>query len=88
MIFKDDLNLKLPTIALLHGGGLSAWSLEKIKALLEGKYNVILPIIDGHGGDIDEFESIEKSASKLIKYIDYNYNGKIFAIAEIGRAHV
>ncbi|MEI7884846.1 MAG: alpha/beta hydrolase [Clostridia bacterium] len=82
MKFKEFGNLTLPTIIFLHGGGLSWWSLEKIIAGLQSSYHVVTPIIDGHGEDgATTFISIEDSATKLISYIDENYQGKIFALA-------
>lgn len=81
MLFKKVGNQELPTIILLHGGGLSWWSLKPIIEQLKEKYCVITPVIDGHGEDGDEtFISIENSADKVIDYIDKQYNGKIFAI--------
>ncbi len=81
MIFKETENRGLPTIILLHGGGLSWWSLKSIIAQLKENFHVITPIIDGHGEDGNEtFISIEISAQKLINYIDNQYNGKVFAI--------
>lgn len=81
MIFKETSNKQLPTIILLHGGGLSFWSLQSIVEQLQSEFHVVTPIIDGHGGDSDEeFVSIQDSAGKLIDYVDTNFNGKVFAI--------
>ncbi len=80
MIFKETVNKDLPTIILLHGGGLSNWSLEKIVNQLQNDFHLVTPIIDGHGEDGEEFLSINDSATKLIDYIDTHCNGKIFAI--------
>ncbi len=71
----------LPTIILLHGGGLSWWSIKNVIDDLQQNYHVVTPIIDGHGDDGETiFVSIEDSASKLIQYIDEKYSGKVFAI--------
>ncbi len=81
MLFKETPNKGLPTIILLHGGGLSWWSLQKITNLLEDDFHVVTPIIDGHGEDAEQpFVSIEDSASKVISYIDTQLNGKVFAL--------
>ncbi|MCL2322007.1 MAG: alpha/beta hydrolase [Oscillospiraceae bacterium] len=81
MLFNEIKDNKLPTIILLHGGGLSNWSLSNVAKLLEKDYNVVTPIIDGHGEDGNEdFISIEDSAKKLLEYIAKNHNGKVFAI--------
>lgn len=81
MIFKETSNKDCPTIILLHGGGLSNWSLQKIVNQLQTDFHVVIPIIDGHGEDgEEEFISILDSANKLINYIDTECNGKVFAI--------
>lgn len=81
MIFRDFGNKNAPTILLLHGGGLSDWSLEGVVSLLSPEYHVVTPVIDGYGEDADEtFVSIEKSADHLIKYVITHCNGHVFAI--------
>lgn len=81
MIFNQVKNKALPTVILLHGGGLSDWSWTKIVNQLSSAYNVITPIIDGHGEDGREtFVSIEDCAAKLIHYIEKDHDGKVFAI--------
>lgn len=82
MIIRETGSSEWPTIILLHGGGLSDWSWERIAYLLnEKKYHVVTPVIDGHGDDgNEEFISIEDSAAKVIHYIQDVHNGKVFAI--------
>ncbi|MDD3223886.1 MAG: alpha/beta hydrolase [Clostridium sp.] len=81
MIFKETSNKDFPTIILLHGGGLSNWSLKEIVNKLKTRFHVVTPIIDGHGEDgEEEFVSIVDSATKLINYIDTQCNEKVFAI--------
>jgi pimeloyl-ACP methyl ester carboxylesterase len=81
MIFKESANKQMPTIILLHGGGLSSWSLQNVVEHLQSEFHVVTPIIDGHGENSDEeFISIQDSAGKLINYIDTNCNGKVFAV--------
>jgi pimeloyl-ACP methyl ester carboxylesterase len=81
MIFKKFGKEDLPVIILLHGGGLSYWSLNNIVETLINDYYVITPIIDGHGDDGEStFISIEDSANKLIQFIDDEYSGQVFAI--------
>jgi pimeloyl-ACP methyl ester carboxylesterase len=63
---------------MLHGGGLSDWSLRKAVELLQGEYQVITPIIDGHGEDAEStFISIEDCADKLISNIDKHFGGSV-----------
>ena len=81
MLFRETNNRELPTIILLHGGGLSCWSLSGVVELLKADYNVVTPIIDGHGENGGEtFISIEDSADKLLEYIKNKCGGKVFAL--------
>ena len=81
MLFIENGNKDLPTIILLHGGGLSYWALTSIVELLQENYYIITPIIDGHGDDGDNyFISIEDSARKLLEYIKNYHKGKVFAL--------
>jgi predicted alpha/beta-fold hydrolase len=81
MLFKQINSSELPTVILLHGGGLSDWSLSGVAELLKSDYNVVTPIINGHceicGND---FVSIEDSAEKFIEYVEKYHNGAVFAI--------
>ncbi len=81
MIFKNIGDISKPVILLLHGGGLSDWSLENIAKQFESDYHVVTTIIDGHGENgCNEFISIENSADKIIEYIKTNLGGSIYAI--------
>lgn len=81
MLFKEFGDRNRPVIILLHGGGLSWWSLQKQIEVLQTKYYVVTPIIDGHGEDCSTvFTSIEKAADKVIDYIKKNHNGRVYAI--------
>lgn len=81
MIFKEFGVKSKPAIIILHGGGLSWWSNKNIIDDLQKSYYVVTPIIDGHGEDsATTFLSIQDSAGKLIKYIDSELNGKVYAL--------
>jgi pimeloyl-ACP methyl ester carboxylesterase len=81
MIFKETANNGLPTIILLHGGGLSYWSFQKVIEQLQTDFHIVTPIIDGHGEDGEEtFISIEDSSAKVLNYIDAHCHGKVFAL--------
>ena len=81
MIFKEFGNKNKPVIILIHGGGLSWWSWKQQIEALQKDYYIITPIIDGHGDAWDTpFVSIKQSAEQVIKYINENCNGKVFAL--------
>ena len=54
------------TIVLLHGGGLSWWNYRKEAELLQHRYHVVLPILDGHADSDCDFISIEQNAKEII----------------------
>jgi pimeloyl-ACP methyl ester carboxylesterase len=81
MLFKKYGQEDKPFFILMHGGGLSDWSLTGVTEQLSQQYCVITAIIDGHGEDgATTFLSIEDSARKLIEYIDAECNGRVEAI--------
>ena len=67
-------------ILLLHGGGLSWWNYREVAELLQDKYHVVLPILDGHTGSDRDFISIEENAKEIIDYIDTTYQGSVLLI--------
>ncbi|WP_123053714.1 alpha/beta hydrolase [Clostridium sp. JN-1] len=81
MVFKEFGNCNMPVIIFIHGGGLSWWSWKVQIKKLERDYHVIVPVIDGHGDDYNTTSmSIEKSAEKILEYINENCNGRVFLI--------
>lgn len=69
-----------PTIILLHGGGLAPWNYFEEAKLLQYRYHVVLPVIDGHSGSDKDFTTIENNADEILSYIDKNCNGKVLMI--------
>ena len=67
-------------VLLLHGGGLSWWNYREAANLLAERYHVVLPVLDGHGGNEASFTSIEENAARLISYIDTHFGGQVLAI--------
>ncbi|MEX1378377.1 MAG: alpha/beta hydrolase [Eubacteriales bacterium] len=68
-------------IMLLHGGGLSWWSLKPHIQALKNDYFIIAPTIDGHGDDSQTtFTSIEECADKIVNYINDKLDGKLYCI--------
>lgn len=69
-----------PTIILLHGGGLAPWNYFEEAKLLQYRYHVVLPVIDGHSGSDKDFTTIENNADEILSYIDKNCNGKVLIL--------
>lgn len=84
MKFYEYGEKSLPHIMLLHGAGWSYWLYLREARLLQNKYHVILPVIDGHGeeGNVP-YISTEKIVDQLIEYIDKNCGGKLFAVSGV-----
>lgn len=70
----------LDIIILLHGGGLSWWNYREEAELLSNKYQVILPILDGHAGSDRCFTTIQDQATALINEIDVHCHGHVLCI--------
>ena len=68
-------------IVLLHGGGLSWWNYTDEIKLLQDKFHIIIPALDGHSDSDLDFTSIEDNAARIIKYIDEKFNGKVLLIS-------
>lgn len=64
-------------IVLLHGGGLSWWNYRREAELLSDRFHILLPVLDGHAGSEDDFESIGKSAERIISLIGRACGGSI-----------
>lgn len=77
MIAVEYGNQNKETVIFLHGGGLSWWNYRKEAELLQDKYRVVLPILDGHAGSDRRFTSIENNAEELVEYIDDNFGGSV-----------
>lgn len=67
-------------IILLHGGGLSWWNYQEVAELLQNRYHVILPILNGHAESDKGFLSIEDNANDIIAFIEEHYDGSVLAI--------
>ena len=77
MEYKEYGSKNNEIIVLLHGGGLSWWNYIDEIGLLEDKFHIIIPILDGHSGSDTNFTSIESNALEIINFINDNYNGKV-----------
>ena len=68
-------------ILLLHGGGLNWWSCRDAAELLQHRYHVVIPVLDGHPGSDRPFTSIEACAAGIISCIDTRFGGSVALIA-------
>jgi pimeloyl-ACP methyl ester carboxylesterase len=68
------------TILLLHGGGLNWWNYRDEAEILQSRYHVILPVLDGHAGSDRPFTSIEDNASEIISFLDERFGGRVLLI--------
>lgn len=84
MRFYEFGDKSLPSIMLVHGAGWSYWLYLRQARILQNKYHVILPVLDGHGEESNIlYSSTEKSSDEIIEYIDKNCGGKLFAISGV-----
>ena len=67
-------------IMLLHGGGLSWWNYKAEAKLLSDRYHIVLPILDGHAENDEDFVGIEENAARIISFIDREYGGSVLFI--------
>lgn len=67
-------------ILLLHGGGLAPWNYVEEAALLQEKYHILLPVLNGHNSSGCAFTTIEDAACRIIAFIDEHFDGKVFLI--------
>lgn len=65
---------------MLHGGGLSWWNYRELAGMLEGRYHVVIPVLDGHADSGESFVSIEENAARLLTYIDQALGGHVLAL--------
>jgi pimeloyl-ACP methyl ester carboxylesterase len=80
MKFQEYGQKQNPAILLLHGGGLSWWNYREAAELLQDRFRIILPILDGHAGSDRPFTSIEENASGIISFIDEQLGGSVSLI--------
>lgn len=66
------------TVILLHGGGLSWWNYREEALLLQDRFRVILPVLDGHGGSDAPFTTIADNARRILDFIDRELGGCVF----------
>lgn len=76
---KENRNV----IILLHGGGLSWWNYRGEAELLQDRYHVILPVLDGHAQSGRSFTSIEDNAEAIISFIDERFGGSVFLLGGV-----
>ena len=80
MNYKEYGKENRDIIILLHGGGLSCWNYREESEMLQNKFHVIIPILDGHTGSDNRFTTIEDNAKEIISFIDEKFNGSVLLI--------
>ena len=66
-------------IVLLHGG-VSWWNYLEVAQRIEGRFRVVVPILNGHSGSDKPFTTIEDNAKDIISYIDEKFGGRVLLI--------
>lgn len=61
----------------LHGGGLSWWNYRAEAEVLQSRYHIILPILDGHADSDRAFTTIEENAAELLEFVDAHFGGSV-----------
>ena len=80
MIIKEYGVQNDNVIILLHGGGLSWWNYRSVAGILQRKYHVIIPLLNGHADSDSAFTTIEDNATEIIHYIDKHHHGYVTLI--------
>lgn len=84
MKYHEYGDKSLPVMMLIHGGGWSYWMYLQEARLLQDKYHVILPVLDGHGEEKDQvYISTEHCAKSLIAYVEEHHEGKLFLLGGV-----
>lgn len=84
MRFHEFGDKKNPHIMLIHGGGNAWWNFLRQGRVLGKKYHVIIPTLDGHGEEYETpYVSTEVTVDKLMKYIEKECDGKLFALCGV-----
>lgn len=76
-IFGPSQKKQVPTVLLLHGGGLCWWNYRSVAEKLADRYRVVLPILDGHGENPIPFTTIEAAATHILEEIDATWGGHV-----------
>jgi pimeloyl-ACP methyl ester carboxylesterase len=66
-----------PAVMLIHGGGAAPWMYADAAELLKDRYRVILPVLDGHGGEKTTFLSSRDSGAGLAAYVAETLGGRL-----------
>lgn len=80
MQYKEYGSRNREVILLLHGGGLSWWSLRAAAEQLARQYRVILPILDGHAGSDRDFTTIARNAAEILAWVDAHLGGHVLLL--------
>lgn len=74
----------LPHVMLIHGAGWSYWLYLQQARMLQDRYHIILPVLDGHGEEAHvPYSSTEDTVDQLVEYIDKHCGGRLFAVSGV-----
>lgn len=84
MRFHELGNPSAPAVMLIHGAGNAWWSFLRQARVLESRFRVILPTLDGHAEECgEEYLSTEDEAGKLLEYVDSRCGGRLFLLGGV-----
>lgn len=70
-------------VLLLHGGGLSWWNYREAAALLAKQFHVVMPVLNGHGGNDVPFTTMQQQAEEIIDLIDEQFQGHVLLLGGV-----
>lgn len=81
MKFKEFGSEDNKVLVLIHGIGITWEMFIPFINVLEKEYYLIIPVLDGHDTENDSvFETVEREANEIIRYVKEKFGTKVFGI--------